>query len=122
MLCMGATSSRLPDRDELVRDVLPRLGDGATREHAEQAVAWALDRVGSMMVEWVTTQVVGNLVGVNEAAEIVGTTRANVLRWSNGQGRTDFPEPALTLSCGAHWDRKALKRFAVKNLQPSKAA
>lgn len=118
MLCMGATSSRLPDRDELVRDVLPRLGDGATREHAEQAVTWAIQRFLPPVVE----TAVDRLVGVNEAAEIVGTTRANVLRWSNGQGRTDFPEPALTLSCGAHWDRTALKRFAAMNPQPSKAA
>lgn len=112
MLHMDAISPPLPDRDQLVRDVLPRLGDGGTREHAEVAVTWALDRLAPRIIEWVTQRVVGRLVGVNEAAKMIGSTRAEVLRWSNGQGRTDFPAHVLSLDCGKHWDAAVLERFA----------
>lgn len=112
------TTHTLPDRDELVRDLLPVLGDGAGRHNAEAAVSWAIERFLPLVV----FETVDRLAGVSEAATIVGTTRANVLRWSNRQGRVDFPEPVLTLACGPHWDETALKRFAVVNPPPSKAA
>lgn len=117
MLCMDGISmgQMLLDRDTLVRDLLPVLGDGAGRHNAEAAVTWALDILAPLVLAWTVERTVGKLAGVSEAASIVGTTRANVLRWSNGHGRTDFPAPVLTLSCGPHWADGALYDFAKEN-------
>lgn len=120
-----------PDRDAMVREVLPRLGDGATRQTAESAVTWALEWAATRFAQvlpavrvevaesesaaradLVSRGSADRLVGVSEAASILQTSRANVLRWSNGSGRTDFPEPIVTLGCGAHWDREELERYA----------
>jgi hypothetical protein len=104
MLHMAGTLKTLPTRDDLVREVLPLLGDGGSMEEAQTLVSWAMER----FLPTVGERVLVDLVGVNEAADQIGTSRANVLRWSNGQGRTDFPEPVLTLACGPHWSRSTL--------------
>jgi hypothetical protein len=104
MLYMAGILTTLPTRDDLVREVLPLLGDGGTTDVARRAVDWAIERFLPMVGERVVTE----LAGVNEVAGLLGTSRANVLRWSNGQGRTDMPAPVLTLSCGPHWSRSTL--------------
>lgn len=109
----------LPNRDvppipDMVSEVLPLLGDGASRGNAEAVIEWALTRfpvpVGPVMV--------GTLVGVNEVAIRLGVTRASVLRWANGQGRTDFPAPLAILACGSHWDLNTIEEWA-KNASDS---
>lgn len=80
------------------------LGDGGTTDVARRAVDWAIERFPIMTAE----RTLAELVGVNEAAGLLRTSRANVLRWSNGQGRTDMPDPVLTLACGPHWSRSTL--------------
>lgn len=91
-------------------ELLPVLGDGAGRHNAEAAVEWAIGAFLPVALAYA----LGRLRGVSEAVEIIGTTRANVLRWSNGTGRLDFPAPVITLACGPHWDRGALADFASK--------
>lgn len=121
MLSMDATSASqmLPDRDVLAREVCSVLGDGGTMDHARAAVAWAMRRFGPLLeapaarVERVPAALIADLVGEKEAAGIVGTTRANIKRWSNGQGRTDMPDPALVLDCGKHWSGATLRRWTA---------
>lgn len=84
------------------------LGDGGTTDVARRAVDWAIERFPLMMAE----RTLAELVGVNEAAGLLETSRANVLRWSNGQGRTDMPDPVLTLACGPHWSVATLAEWA----------
>jgi hypothetical protein len=122
------TERMLPDRDILVREVCSALGDGGTMDHARAAVDWAYRRFGSLMetesarvrsaqVEGVSPALIertlADLVSVKEAAGIVGTTRANIMRWSNRHGRTDFPAPVLVLDCGPHWSRATLRRWTA---------
>lgn len=110
----------LPDRDILAREVCSVLGDGGTMDHARAAVAWAMKRFGPLLeapaarVERVPAALIADLVGEKEAAGIVGTTRANIKRWSNGQGRTDMPDPVLVLDCGPHWSGATLRRWVDK--------
>lgn len=93
-----------------MREVLPLLGDGGTSDHARAAVDWAIARFLSLVVE----TSVGRLVGMGEVIELTGTTRAQILRWSNGEGRTDFPDPVLSLRCGNHWDRRVVEKFMAR--------
>lgn len=127
---MDATSvsQMLPDRDILAREVCSVLGDGGTMDHARAAVAWAMRRFGPLLeapaaraervrpgvlVPTNTELVLADLVDVKGAAGIVGTTRANIMRWSNGQGRTDFPDPVLVLDCGKHWSGATLRKWVA---------
>lgn len=109
----------LPDRDILAREVCSVLGDGGTMDHARAAVAWAMKRFGPLLeapaarVERVPAALIADLVGEKEAAGIVGTTRANIKRWSNGQGRTDMPDPVLVLDCGPHWSGATLRKWVA---------
>lgn len=109
----------LPDRDILAREVCSVLGDGGTMDHARAAVAWAMRRFGPLLeapaarVERVPAALIADLVGEKEAAGIVGTTRANIKRWSNGQGRTDMPDPVLVLDCGPHWSGATLRKWVA---------
>lgn len=109
----------LPDRDILAREVCSVLGDGGTMDHARAAVDWAMRRFGPLLeapaarVERVPAALIADLVGEKEAAGIVGTTRANIKRWSNGQGRTDMPDPVLVLDCGKHWSGATLRRWVA---------
>lgn len=109
MLCMEQTLTRqtLPNRDILALEVCPLLGDGGTMDHARAAVAWAIERFTPVVVERSVT----DLIGVNEVAALVGTSRAQVLRWANGQGRIDFPDPVIQLGCGAHWSRTTVEQW-----------
>jgi predicted DNA-binding transcriptional regulator AlpA len=109
MLHMGATLTALPIRDDLVREVLSLLGDGGTTDHARAVVAWVVNRFPPVAGDCVPT----DLVGVNEVASILGTSRANVLRWSNGQGRTDFPRPVFILACGPHWSDSTVRAWKM---------
>ena len=113
---MATTSAiqTLPNRDELASEVLPLLGDGGTSDHARAAVDWAIARFLPLIVE----TSVGRLAGMCEVIEMTGQTRAQILRWSNGQGRTDFPDPVLSLRCGKHWDRRAIERFMATPVTP----
>lgn len=122
----------LPDRDVLAREVCSVLGDGGTMDHARAAVAWAMGRFGPLMEATAARatraqaghierfspalieRVLGDLVDVKGAASIVGTTRANIMRWSNHQGRTDMPDPVLVLDCGPHWSGATLQRWVDK--------
>lgn len=97
----------LPDRDSLARELVFRLGDGGTMDQARAAVDWAIERFMPVVAE----RILSDLVGVREAASLIGQPRAVLLRWANGQGRTDMPEPVLTLDCGAHWSRTVLTKW-----------
>jgi hypothetical protein len=117
MLNMEATLATLPapvpDRDSLVRDLVGRLGDGGTTDHARAAVAWAIDTFVPIIVE----RVVADLRGVNEVAGLLSTSRAQVLRWANQQGRTDFPAPVLQLACGPHWSATTMRQWGHQSDQ-----
>jgi hypothetical protein len=88
------------------------LGDGGTVQMAHVVVDWMVERFMPALVE----RVVSDLVGVREASEAIGESRASVLRWSEGNGRTDFPAPVLTLSCGKHWSRTTLTNWSQDHL------
>ncbi len=61
----------------------------------------------------------GELVGVKEAAALVGKDRANFLR--DFASRPDFPKPVARLASGQLWLSEDIKRYVRKGEVSSKA-
>jgi hypothetical protein len=55
------------------------------------------------------------LVGITEAAAMIGCTRQNVSKMAQaaeaGNSRSGFPAPTIRLSYGALWARSEIERF-----------
>jgi uncharacterized protein YuzE len=54
----------------------------------------------------------GELVGVKEAAELVGKDKANFLR--DLASREDFPKPIVSLASGRYWVSAEIERYLRK--------
>jgi hypothetical protein len=56
------------------------------------------------------------LVGVAEAADILGVFRSNFVRdWAT---RPDFPEPVARLRCGPVWREADVRAFVEARIEP----
>lgn len=51
----------------------------------------------------------GELLGLAEVAQLLGTTRRNAIRWTQGQG---FPEPIARLRATPVWERADVEQWA----------
>ena len=79
--------------DDAVRSMLMALGDGATVEMAERAVAHLLQRVAPRV----------ELGGKPEIADALGVSRELVHTWIVDPDM-ETPEPLAALACGRVWD------------------
>lgn len=82
-----------------------------TRQRCLQSLRRALHRDGSSRPPTLVVQILPVLVGVAEAAEVMGWDKRRVITYID-RGR--FPEPLQSLASGRIWLRADVERFATE--------
>lgn len=93
-------------REHRRRDLLHVLGDGGTFAMVDAVLDWLdTDRAGVLPAE---------LIGLSEAAAILGVSRQRLWNWTADPSR-HFPRPIVTLGCGPIFHRPQVEQWKTGN-------